>query len=86
MDMINTICSHNKKITSSYNETNGKICNCRNRTNCPLDNKCLTDEIFYKAEVETNDGIKELSTKVYQCRLETRHRKMIPNFQNIFGV
>ena len=61
----NIISSHNNKIANSYNKINGKACNCRNKSNCSLDNKCLTDKIVYKAEVETNDGINELSTKVY---------------------
>ena len=26
-------------------------CNCRNRSNCPLDNKCLTPSIVYRAIV-----------------------------------
>ena len=32
-------------------------CNCRSKTNCPLDNKCLTPKIVYKADVrnDTND-------------------------------
>ena len=42
---------------------------CRNKSNRPLHHKCkklskLTNKIVYKAEVETNDGINELSTKV----------------------
>ena len=66
----NIIRSRNKGITHFYNEINGETCNCRNKNNCPLDNKCrkllkLTDKIVLKAEVETNDGIKELSRKVY---------------------
>ena len=61
----------------------------------------LTDKIVYKAEVETNDGMNELSTKVnfgiketefttkyktIPCHLETGHTKVIPNFRNLFGV
>ena len=97
--MTNIISKHNKKVPNSYNETNGKTCNCRNKSKCLLDNKCLTNKIVYKAEVETNDGINELSTKVYfgiiktefQSRynnhtMSTRHMKIIPNFRNIFGV
>ena len=95
MDNItNIISSHNKKI-NSYNETNGKT------YNCPLDNKCLTDKIIYKAEVETNDGINDylqkfilVSTRqnlrpvstTIQCHLETEHTKTTPNFRNIFGI
>ena len=46
-NMTNIISSHNKKITNSYNETNGKTCNWRNKSNCPLDNKYLTDKVVY---------------------------------------
>ena len=69
MDNIkNIISSRNKGITNFYNEINGKTCNCRSKSKCSLDNKCkkllkLTDKIVYKVEVETNDGINELSTK-----------------------
>ena len=64
-NMTNIISSYNKKITNTYNEANGKTCNCRNKSSSPLDNKCLTNKIVYKAEVKTNDAINELSTKVY---------------------
>ena len=70
MDNVkNIISSRNKRMTNFYNEISGKTCNCRNKSNFPLDNKRknmlkLTDKIVYKAEVETNDGINELSTKV----------------------
>ena len=61
----NIISSHNKKIINSGNEANGKTCNCRNKSNCPLDNKYLTNKFVYKAEIETNNDTSKLSTKVY---------------------
>ena len=63
-NMKNIISSHAKMITNFYNKTNGKTCNCMNKINYSLDNKCLTDETVYKAEVKSNDGINELSTNV----------------------
>ena len=36
----NIISKRNKRIKNFYYEINGKICNCRNKNNCPLDNKC----------------------------------------------
>ena len=36
----NIIISHNKEITNFYSEINGKACKCRDKSNCPLDNKC----------------------------------------------
>ena len=32
-DIKNIISGHNKEITNFYNETNGKTCNCRNKSN-----------------------------------------------------
>ena len=43
IDMKNVISSHNKKI-NSYNETNGKTSYCKNKSNFPLDNKCLINK------------------------------------------
>ena len=100
-NVTNIISSHNKKMINSGNEANGKKRNGRNKNNCPLDNKCLINRIVYKAEIETNNDIDELSTKVYfgisktefksrynnhKCHSETGHTKMIPNFRNTFGV
>ena len=85
-NMKNLISSHNKKITNSYNETNGKTCSCKNKSNCPLDNKCLTDKVVYKAEVETNDGINELSTKLYfgisETEFKSRYNNHTMSFRN----
>ena len=55
-NMSAIISSHNKSILKSSNNTFG--CNCRDKGNCPLDNKCLTPQIIYKADVlntQTND-------------------------------
>ena len=64
-NIINIISSHNPKIINWGNEANGKPCNCRNKHKCQLDNKCLTNKNAYETEIETNNGINELSTKVY---------------------
>ena len=60
-NMKNITRSYNKK--DCYNEINDKTCNCRNKSNYPLDNKCLTNKNIYKADVKTSDVINELSTK-----------------------
>ena len=91
-NVTNIISSHNKKINSG-NESNGKTCSCRNKSNCPLDNKCLINKIVYQAEIDTNNNMNELSTKVYVSISETVQQPynviqklMIPNFQNTFEV
>ena len=74
--MTNIISSHNKKIINSGNEANGKTCNCRNKSNCPLDNKCLINKTVYKSEIETKNDINELFTKVYFGISETEFKSI----------
>ena len=50
------ISSHNKKILYSDNTKYG--CNCNDKNKCPLDNKCLTPRIVYRADVP-NDQTQE---------------------------
>ena len=45
--MGSLISSHNQRIIQPTSDNHG--CNCRNRAECPLDGKCLTANIVYKA-------------------------------------
>ena len=50
------ISSQNNEVTkTNENETNSKICNCRNKSKYPGDNKYLTKKDVFKAEVKPND-------------------------------
>ena len=49
--MCSFIASHNRRIIQPTSNNQG--CNCRNRAECSLDNKCLTANIVYKAVVST---------------------------------
>ena len=35
------------------------MCNCRDKNNCPMDNKCLTDSIVYRADVTATGSVQE---------------------------
>ena len=58
-------------------------CNCRDKNNCPLDNKCLMSQIVYQADV-TNDT--DDTHKYYLGLAETsfkdRYRNHISYFNN----
>ena len=54
--MGSIISSHNKHILNSNSTEYG--CNCNNRDECPLENKCLTPRIVYRVNV-TNNKIDE---------------------------
>ena len=46
------ISSHNKQIVRPKNKQVG--CNCRAKNSFPLDNKCLTSQLIYQADVTNN--------------------------------
>ena len=51
------ISSHNKKVLSTNiteQDQTEKECNCRNKTECPLEGKCLQKNVIYQATVTTN--------------------------------
>ena len=51
-NMKSIISSHNKQILTPKNKKVG--CNCRIKNSCPLDNKCLTSQLIYQADVTNN--------------------------------
>ena len=51
----NIISKHNTRIIrkSQPQVTNTTSCNCRNKETCPLQNKCMSKDIVYKATIST---------------------------------
>ena len=47
------IAGHNKTLVKKPGPVN-RDCNCPNREQCPLDNKCLTENIVYEAEITSH--------------------------------
>ena len=74
-NMKSIINRHNSKILAEHNEqtTNQKpTCNCRNsaKAKCPLQGKCLTTSVVYKATVTTSND-----TKIYIGSTEGTFKK-----------
>ena len=59
-NMKSIISSHNKALLSDYHrsqtQTNEKECNGRKKDQCPLDRKCLTQNVVYQATVSTQSS------------------------------
>ena len=55
-NMETIIQDHNKRILSEKPQTKNKLCNCRDKDNCPVQNKCQEEKVIYKAIVTTNDN------------------------------
>lgn len=60
MNNVSSIISaHNTRLLQHHNNTptltEPRECNCRNMNGCPLQGKCLSKSIIYRATVTTND-------------------------------
>ena len=83
MPNIKSIVSgHNKSILNEYPENN-KTCNCMNKELCPLDNKCLTDNIVYEATITSNQA--EYGPRTYIGISETTFKKRFSNHVKSFN-
>ena len=54
-NMESIISCHNKNILNTPQTTQKDWCNCGTKANCPLNNKCLSTSLIYKANVTTNN-------------------------------
>ena len=80
-NMKTIIASHNKNILSNVPTTTlqqPKECNCRNKTECPLDGKCLQQNVVYQATITT-----DAATESY-VGLATNFKERYRNHQTSF--
>ena len=78
------INSHNAKILFPKKSTEQRTCNCLNKENCPLEQKCLTTNIVYKAKVTSNN--ENHQEKVYFGSCETTFKKRFSNHKKSFNL
>ena len=57
-NMKNKIDAHNKKLLTknTHNPINNKKCNCKTKSECPLEQNCLQKNIIYQAKVTRLDN------------------------------
>ena len=79
------ISSHNHRVLKKTNVVpTGITCNCRNKARCPLEGKCLTTSVVYKAAI-TNTDIKQTMNYIgvtagpFKDRYNN-HRKSLNNY------
>ena len=51
--MSSIISSHNKSLLNPVTPMT-QLCNCSVKSNCPLNNQCLTPRVIYQAEIKNN--------------------------------
>ena len=78
----NVITSHNRKIINQKNQTEEKkSCNCRQKSQCPMDGKCLVEDIVYKAKVETQH-VSAAYIGIASGQFKTRFNNHTKSFRN----
>ena len=78
MSSIST--SHNKKILAE-NEKQYE-CNCRNKDECPLENKCLTARVIYEADVITLNTSRKFYFGLSDAPFKERYDNHKRDFRN----
>ena len=78
------INKHNKTVLDPPTNNSERTCNCINRETCPLQQKCLTSNIMYKATITSNQD--NYHHKIYYGITETnykqRHANHIKSFRH----
>ena len=80
--MKSRINIHNKTVAKAQSSAQARTCNCLNKSKCPLNNKCLSNNILYKANMtSTKENYKN---KIYYGISETKFKSRYANHQKYF--
>ena len=83
-NMKSIINAHNRQILYTEDQsTEKKQCNCMNKNNCPLSQKCLTQEMVYQANLVSN--IDNEHEKIYKGLCETTFKIRYGNHKKTFN-
>ena len=75
--MNKIITNHNKRILNDKQEKENTACNCRKTTLCPVNNKCQTKNVVYKATL--NNGVNYIG--MTSTTFKTRYNNHIHSFK-----
>ena len=76
--MKNVIQKDNSKIMEDPKPTNNKTCSCRQKSDCPLNQNCLSECLVYNAAVNTS------ATKNYYGTCEKSFKERYKNHTSSF--
>ena len=71
------INKHNKTVLDPPTNNSERTCNCINSETCPLQQKCLTNNIMYKATITSNQD--NYHHKIYYSITETKFKQQYAN-------
>ena len=81
--MKNIINTHNKKIINPPKDNIARTRNCIRKHQCPLNEKCLTNNVLCKASITPNE--ENPKTKMYYRLCEIAFKRRYVNHKNTFS-
>ena len=79
--MSSIISAHNRSILNPPKTSFG--CNCRTRNMCPLQNKCLTPNIVYQADITNNvDDERRVYLDLSETPFKDKYHNHLRDFNN----
>ena len=82
-NMKSIINMHNKKIINPPTNVEERKCNCVNKDSCPLQEKCLTRSLVYKAKIKSTE--ENSVQKTYYGLSETKFKTRYANHKKTFN-
>ena len=73
---------HNQKVTEAKPSAQARTCNCIDKSKCPLNNKCLSKNVLYKANITSTS--ENYGKKFYYGISETKFMSRYANHRNSF--
>ena len=80
-NMKSRINIHNKKVTKPKPSAQARTCNCINKSKCPLNNKCLSNNVLYKANITSTS--ENYRNKIYYGISETSSSHNMQSIENL---
>ena len=91
-NMNKIITNHNKRILNEKQDTENTACNCRTPTLCPVNNKCQTKNVIYKATLKNGVNYIGMTSTTFKTRynnhihsFKTEAKKTQLHFHNTSG-
>ena len=74
-NMNNIIQKHSSKIMTCPASSTTKTCNCRRKTDCPMDSNCFSEYLIYKASVSATTNTFKERYNNHKCSFRNKSRE-----------
>ena len=77
-----TINSHNRRILHLPVNNQSRTYNCINKTDCPVQEKCLSENTLYQADISSENFYKKIYYGISEAKFKTRYSNHKKSFNH----